>query len=61
MITLNMIKEVLQGDVFRHELPWQHYMGLNGTEELLSVVAQFLSDRLSQVHNALITGFCCEE
>ena len=42
-------EEVLQGDVFRHEAPWQHYMGLNGTEELLRVVAEFLSARLAQV------------
>jgi len=45
----DIIKERLdKGDVFRHEASWQHYMGLNGTQELLSVVAQFLSDRIAQ-------------
>ena len=53
-----IIEEVFQGDVFRHEAPWQHYMGLNGTEELLSVVAQFLSDRIAQVRKCLQPYFC---
>ena len=39
----------VQGDLFSHEAAWQHYMGLNGTEDLLNVVAQFLTDRIAQV------------
>ena len=39
----------VQGDLFSHEAAWQHYMGLNGTEDLLNVVAQFLTDRMAQV------------
>ena len=31
----------------------QHYTGFNGTEDLLSVVAQFLSDRMTEVRIAI--------
>eukprot|EP00090_Calanus_glacialis_P002417 TRINITY_DN11811_c0_g1_i4.p1 TRINITY_DN11811_c0_g1~~TRINITY_DN11811_c0_g1_i4.p1 ORF type:complete len:423 (-),score=100.76 TRINITY_DN11811_c0_g1_i4:67-1335(-) len=45
----DVIKERFdKGDLFSHEASWQHYVGLNGTEDLLTVVAQFLSDRMAQ-------------
>eukprot|EP00092_Neocalanus_flemingeri_P016038 GFUD01017358.1.p1 GENE.GFUD01017358.1~~GFUD01017358.1.p1 ORF type:complete len:423 (+),score=120.19 GFUD01017358.1:70-1338(+) len=37
-----------KGDLFSHETAWQHYMGLNGTEDLLNVMAEFLSERMAQ-------------
>ena len=41
--------KILQGGMFRHEAPWQHYMGLSGTNDLLGTVAKFLSERMAGV------------
>jgi len=34
--------------LFNHEPSWQHYMGLNGTPDLLNITATFLTERLGQ-------------
>jgi len=34
--------------LFTHEPAWQHYMGLNGTPDLLNITASFLSERLGK-------------
>jgi len=46
----DIMQERLQKDgLFTHEPAWQHYMGLNGTPDLLSVTANFLTERLGKV------------
>lgn len=35
-------------DLFTHEPAWQHYMGLNGTPDLLKITATFLTERLGK-------------
>ena len=37
------------GDLWQHRPAWQHYYGMNGTEDLLRVTADFLRERLAQV------------
>jgi len=45
----DIMQERLQKDgLFTHEPAWQHYMGLNGTPDLLSVTANFLTERLGK-------------
>ena len=37
-----------QNDVFAHKREWQHYFGLNGTPDLLSAAAAFLTKRVTR-------------
>ena len=37
-----------QSDVFAHKREWQHYFGLNGTPDLLSTAASFLTKRVTR-------------
>ena len=41
-------KRLSQPDIFKHKRRWQHYYGLNGTPELLTTAASFLTKRLAK-------------
>ena len=41
--------KMFKDDLFTHEPAWQHYMGLNGTPDLLKITATFLTERLGKV------------
>jgi DNA-binding transcriptional MocR family regulator len=43
-----ILERFLRGDLWSHEPAWQHYTGLNGTEDLLRTAAGFLQERLAQ-------------
>ena len=45
---------ICKGDLFSHNPIWQHYHGLNGTEELLKEVADLLTEKLAGVSTKLI-------
>ena len=48
-LTEEMIeKRMSQCDIFKHKRQWQHYYGLNGTPELLTTTASFLTKRFAK-------------
>ena len=48
-----------QPDLWRPQPSWQHYMGLNGTQDLLRAAAGFLQQKLAQVSQGLATRHSC--
>ena len=45
----DLIEERLrQSDVFEHRRQWQHYYGLNGTPDLLTTAAHFMTRRITR-------------